>query len=878
MRKILSIITFLLCAAFTLPAQESVKIQAPGLVSVGELFNMTFIFEGESGVSEIEWDPGDGFAVKWGPQKGSSTSVSIINGKRSKSSQTTFTYVVEPKRTGVFQLPAASAKIKNRTVSSGTHTIEVVSGSSSSSSAGSSSGQQQERQDPSSTGTVSSDDIFLRMTLSKSRVVVGEPLTAEIKLFTKVSVAGFEDVRFPSFNGFWSQELKAPQNIEFQREKVGDEIYEAALLRSYTLIPQQSGEISIDPAEMVCQIMVRAPRSSGSIFDSFFQDDYRTIRKRVATPALKVRVSNLPAGAPSSFGGGVGTFRISARLTRDSLKMHDAASLKLTVSGRGNVSMLDAPKVSFPPDFDVYDVKTTENLDKSAGNLSGSKTFEYPFIPRSCGDFTIPPVEYSYYDVSAGRYVTLSTPEMTISVERGSGAVSSSAGAGVPNAGVIQKGVRDLGSDIRFIVSRNPGMKVDRGFFVLSPLFWGLAAALLLVAGLLFLLLRRVAAMKADVAGARGRAATKMARKRLSKAAAYLKENLYSAFYEELHKALIGFASDKFGISFVDMSKDIISERLTGAGVPESMAADFVGLLESCEFARFSSGSGQGSMTADYDKAVEVISGIDSAMKHSNFKKSSAGAAVIALLLAFSPQSFAAPAAAYPDSLWNAGAAAYTAGQWKAAQDNWSDILALGIRTPELYYNLGNACFKSEEYGRAILNYERALKLDPTFQDAKFNLEYAQGFIQDRIEAVPEFFLKTWARSVRHLLSSNAWAVLSLLFLALTLAMVLLYLLSRSTAARKTGFFSAIAAFLLTLVCFLSAVRLRSDASRADRAIVVSAVVSVRSTPGADSSKDLFVLHEGAKVQILDEVGDWKSIEIADGRRGWIRSEAIEII
>ena len=869
-------LTTLLAALLPAAAQNSVRIQAPSLVGEGEQFNVTFVVEGEKAPSEFEWSPGSDFQLVWGPQKGSSTSISIVNGKTTKSSQTTYTYVLMPRKPGSFTLPAATARFKGGEISSGRHSIEVVASGKAPSQGGASS-QERQKTEPGQGGTVSGEDLFLRMSFSKSRVVVGEPVTAVIKLYTRVNLAGYEDVKFPSFNGFWSQEQQAPSNIEFHREKVGDEIYNSALLRSYTLIPQQAGDIPIEPAEMTCQIMVRAPRSSsGSIFDSFFQDDYRTIRKRVATSAYTLKVSPLPAGAPSSFGGGVGDFRMTASLTRDSLRTHDAASLKVTVSGRGNISMLDAPKVSFPPDFEVYDMKTTESVDKASGRLSGSKTFEFPFIPRSHGDFEIPPVEMSYYDVSAGRYVTLRSQPMTVRVARGSEQEAQPSQDGsVP--GVIRKDVRSLGSDIRFIATRTPALKPGRAFFALSPLFWGTAALLALLAALFYILARRAAARRSDLAGSRVRAATKMARKRLSRADAYLKSGLDAAFYEELHRALLGFASDKLNLDVAEMAKENISSRLVESGVSEGLAAEYTALLEACEFARYSSSSDDAGMAENYEKALKVISEIDSSMKHS-VKKNIAGAALSAALLLFCSGVSGAAPANYPDSLWKAGAAAYTEGRWEEALSDWEHISDLGVESAQLFYNIGNAWFKQENYAKAILFYERALKADPSFADARFNLEFADSFTQDRIEVLPEFFLKTWSRKFRQLMRSDSWAALSLVFFAVFLAMLLVFLLGSSSRARRAAFFSGIALLLLSLLCFSSAARLRADALKADRAVVMTAVTPVRSTPGADSTKDLFILHEGTRVRILDEVGEWKNIEISDGRRGWIRSNALEII
>ena len=297
----------MLAGALAASAQSTIKVNVQNLVAVDEQFSVTFIIEGEGKPSSFSWEPGSDFQLVWGPQKGTSSSISIINGKKTQSSQTTYTYVLMPRTTGTFQLPAATATVKGQEISSRSVSVQVV-GNGAQQQGGSQQGQSAP-QDKSGaqTGSIPSEDIFLRMSVSKTKAVVGETLSATLKLYHRVNIGGFEDAKFPTFNGFWSQEVQAPSNIEFHRESVGDRIYDAAVLRSWTLIPQQAGEITIDPAELVCLVNVRTQHSSsGSIFDSFFQDDYRTIRKRVTTPAVKVHVSRIPAGAPASFGGGVG--------------------------------------------------------------------------------------------------------------------------------------------------------------------------------------------------------------------------------------------------------------------------------------------------------------------------------------------------------------------------------------------------------------------------------------------------------------------------------------------------------------------------------------------------------------------------------------------
>lgn len=863
--KRLSIILVSILVAAGLHAQN-IKVEAPNLVGADEQFNVSFSVEGEHAPSEFEWEPGDGFRLVWGPQKGTSTSISIVNGKRSKSVTNSYTYVLMPSRTGTFTLPGATATIQGKKVSSRSFSIEVVAGNASRNSTGAaaSSGNSAARQQQ-ATGNISSDDIYMRLIVNKTRAVVGEGISATLKLYQRVNVQGFEDARFPSFNGFWSQELQAPSSIEFKRENVGGEIFNTAVLRSWNLIPQKAGDVTIEPAELVCLVNVRAATSSsGSIFDSFFQDNYRTVRKRVTTQPVTLHISALPAGAPASFGGGVGKFDMKAELTRDSLKTHDAASLKVTISGTGNLALLTAPKVSFPPDFEVYDMKSTDS--------GRSRVFEYPFIPRSHGEFEIGPVEYSYYDISSGRYVTLTSGPLMLTVARGAELESA-----VPAGGQLvqtRRDVKDLGSDIRFISSKLPSLSSTGRFFVWSPLFWGLAAFLILVAAAVWFIFRRRAALRADVAGSRNRAATKMARKRLAQAGEFLQKNLYTAFYEELHKTLLGFISDKLNMDATDMSKENISARLCSEGVSEGLAADFSALLDACEYARYAPDAGHDAMNSHYESAVSVISAIDSSMKK---KKTSGGAAVLALLLMFVP--FGGHAAdAYLDSLWNAGVAAYTDGRWQDASQAWASIENVGMASPELYCNLGDAYFRQSMLADAILYYSRALKLDPSFADARYNLEFARSLTQDRIDSVPEFFLRTWMRKLCWMLPSDAWAWISLALLAAVLALALLFLLGRGSAARRWGFFGGLAVLVLMVFALIFAGWQKRDYLRADDAVVMRPVVPVKSAPSGADTKDLFILHEGTCVEVLDSVGEWCNVKLSDGREGWLKKDGITII
>ena len=366
-----------------------------------------------------------------------------------------------------------------------------------------------------------------------------------------------------------------------------------------------------------------------------------------------------------------------------------------------------------------------------------------------------------------------------------------------------------------------------------------------------------------------------MAKKRLHKASEYLSQNVYSAFYEELHKALTGYVADKLNMPVADLSKEKIAEALCGRGVPEETASRFVAIVDACEFARYSPDAGNAAMSAHYQDAVDVISSIDSYMK--NRKKTGTAKAVAALLMLSFPLSGYA-ADAYVDSLFNAANAAYSEGRWGDAVTAYTSVENLGLESPALYCNLGSAYYKEGDIAMAMLYYERALKLDPSYSDARYNRTVISDFVQDRIEPVPEFILKTWVRELCYGLDSDTWAVAGLVFLVVTAAALLLLFLSSSLALRRTGFFSAIVFLLLAVMAITFSFWQKADYMRKDGAIIMTPVVSVKSSPSSEASTDLFILHEGTKVLIIDEVGEWRNIELADGRQGWMRSSDMSII
>lgn len=584
-----------LMCAYAAAAQNSFTVDAPAVVSTDEIFRVVFTATYESGkISDFTPPSFEGFEVLAGPVQSTSTNYQNINGQSSTTHTRSYTYTVRVVQEGKVTVPSASIKIGKDTYTTDPKTVEAVK-------------DQVPDGGSSSAGQRAGDDLRLRVSVSKTRVVVGEPVIVTLKLYVQSSaISGFEDVRFPTFDGFWSQEIDAPQNIQFVRENYDGQIYNAALLRRYMLLPQQTGTLTIEPSELVCLLQIQAEQTGPrSIFDDFFSS-YQTIRKRVASEPVTINVSALPAGAPASFTGGVGSFRLSAGFDSDSVAAHEATSLKITISGTGNINLVDAPKVRLPADFESYDVRKTENITTGASGSTGTLTFEYPFIPRAPGTFDLEPVEFTYYDIDAGRYRTLSSGPLSLKVGEGT-----RTDAAVIPSGVSKRSVESLGEDIRFISTTTNLRKAGR-MMVSSPAMIIIPTVILLAAAAVWVLLARSIVRRSDVAGTRNRKAMKVARARLKNASAFLRQGLYGAFYEELHKALHGYISDKLMLPVADLTRERIGEELRARGKDEAVIQELSDILDACEYARYAPASGSEAMEKHYQQAVKVISQIES--------------------------------------------------------------------------------------------------------------------------------------------------------------------------------------------------------------------------------------------------------------------------
>ncbi|MBO7278018.1 MAG: protein BatD [Bacteroidales bacterium] len=605
MKRFMGTTLALFLGAIGLFAQPTFRVEVPSVVAVDETFQV--VFKANERVESFEPPRFEDFDVLTGPVPSQMSSTSIINGKRTQSYEMTYSYVLQAQKEGVFTLPTASVVIDGKTYTSKPVQVKVVQSQRKASAQGGTA-QQAGASAQRSGDSISEDDLFLNISVNRRKVVLGEPVIVTIKLYTRRQISGFEDVRFPTFNGFWSNEFESPSNVSFVREEKDGVIYDAALLRQYMLIPQQTGTLTIDPAELVCLVPVRTQNRRGhSLFDDFFDSGYQNVRKRLSTKLFTLTVEALPAPEPASFGGGVGRFQLEANLSQTTVKAHEAVNLVITVKGAGNINLIDAPEYRLHPDFEVYDVKRSENISVGTAGPAGSRTFEVPFIPRSAGVYELEPVRMSYYDVQRKQYVTLESASLTLTVEAGE-----TQAAVVSGGNGHQQIVKNLGEDIRYIVTRTDALRPARALFCGSLLYWGLPLVMVLLVLLVAWLLDKRIERKKDVVGTRNRQANKVARNRLKLANTFLSQQLYTAFYEELHKALIGYLSDKLTLPMSELNRDRITEVLTRRGADAVLVGRLMAVLDACEFARYAPQTDALQMQQHYAEGVEVLSMIES--------------------------------------------------------------------------------------------------------------------------------------------------------------------------------------------------------------------------------------------------------------------------
>lgn len=589
MKKILSILVFIGIALSVFADEVVFKANAPSQVIAGRPFQLTYTVNQRC--RDLNAPEFTDFDVLAGPYSSTSSSISFVNGRRTSSYEQTYTYTLMAQRTGTFTIGPASIKVDGSNYQSNGVRIQVLpEDQQPQQTASQGRGQGQQSSQGSQGSQVSSENLFVRTITTKTKVHEQEAFMIMYKLyFANVDVAQLtNNTKLPEFTGFLKQELEQGE-IQTELEHYNGRNYQTAVLYRTILYPQHSGDITIDPARFEAVLRVQTRQQVRSIFDDFF-GSYTNVTKMLTAPGVTIHVAALPGGKPAGFSGGVGKFNLTPSISQTELQANDAVTIKLDISGSGNMKLLKTPSIDWPEGFEPYDPKVTNNFKTTSSGVSGTKSIEYLAIPRSAGDYTIPAVHFSYFDIEEKAYKTLSTPEYTIHVKRGAG---SSAGSSSSEEGAVvyhahKEDIKQLGSDIRYIDAKPLQRKAKAQSSLIDYQYLWLWYVLpLVLAGIVLVVLRKQMLENADITRVRYKRANKVAQKRLKAAAAALKANNKDAFYAAIEQAAWTYLSDRLSIPTADLNKENITSILQQKGVSETLIADVKNVLSTAEFARY---------------------------------------------------------------------------------------------------------------------------------------------------------------------------------------------------------------------------------------------------------------------------------------------------
>ena len=596
MKHISAILTTLLLALMA-SAQE-ISVQAPSTVNLGSNFTVRFVVGDQA--RAFNGPSFRGFSLISGPNTSTSSSMSFINGQTTRSVQTSFTYYLVADKEGTVTVDAATCTVGGKKISSKPFTVKVEKMNAQAQQQASQPSNQATRQQP--VTQIDDNTLFARATISNSNPYQGEQVIITYKIYTQVQVSQFAIDKLPRNRGFWAEDLTDDRQVKQYSEAIGDRTYKVAEIRRGALFAQESGRLTIEPLDLNVLAMVQRQRQrTGSICDLFddpFFNPQQAVERQLSTNRISVNVKPLPH-SPEGFGGAVGRFDVSGGLNIDQVKADEAVTYRVTVSGSGNLMLIEAPSPQFPPEFEVYDPQIDDNIRKTDAGVSGSRTFEWVLIPRSQGDFTIPPLKFVYFDPATGQYVSREIPAQHIEVAKGDSRT----------AAVAKDNVRLLAGDINYLhpVGRlrpaGSGERCGWGFW--------LAAAMIVLAGLTaVIVVRHRRETEADIAGTKMKRAVRLAQKRLRKAGALLGTGEAGPFYEEIYKAIWGCLSDKYSIPLSQLNRETVSASLQRRQVSDQQMEAIMHVLQDVDMARFAPGDPSRQMQQTYDEALDMIANL----------------------------------------------------------------------------------------------------------------------------------------------------------------------------------------------------------------------------------------------------------------------------
>lgn len=611
-RLFLTVMLLSLTALRVVAQDVTLTAQAPKAVVAGERFRITYRVNTRD-AKEFRAPDMKNIEILTGPATSTSSSTTIVNGQVSSTTTITYTFTAVATEEGTVELDGATIKANGKQITSNKLTINVLPPDQAAQQQGQGSSQAARQQTSGqSSQPVSADELFMLATVDKTTVYEQEALLLTFKIYKLPSV-DLQSLsnKMPDLKNFHVQEVELPQQKEFNLEHYNGRNYQTMVWSQYVLFPQHSGELEIPSTVYEGVIAQRVENNSGDIFDMFFNSSrYVEVKKDLPTRSIKVNVKPLPQGKSSSFYGGVGDFSISSTISATDVTANDAVTVRVILSGTGNLKLVKTPEIKFPQDFDIYDPKVENKYTIKGGRQTGNKVYEYLIIPRHAGQYTIPALEFQFFDPKSGSYKTVKTDEYTLNVARGQGGGESQTSVSYVN----KEDLKFVGQDVRFHATPLK-LKSDNTQFYGSYLFWVCLALPLIILLVVVAISRKRIADNANIAKVRVKKASSVATKRLKVARKLMKENHKNEFYDEMMRALLGYFGDKLSIPVAELSKENIESELKRRSVPEDPVKQVISLLDDCEFARYAPGDDSGRMDRLYEQAAGVIGQIENSIK-----------------------------------------------------------------------------------------------------------------------------------------------------------------------------------------------------------------------------------------------------------------------
>lgn len=837
---------------------QRITVTAPARVAAGENFRIAYTVDTKDVEDFRVGSIPSALEVIAGPYTSSQSSFQMVNGHTSSSSSVTFTYTLYAGKHGTFTIPPAHALVGGKKLSSKSIQI-IVSGSARNN--GNAPQMHDDYDDEpqmrAAGSKISGNDLFIKVSANKRRVHEQEPILLTYKVYTTVDLTQLEE-KMPDLPGFHTQKIPLPQQKSFKLEKVNGKMYRSVTWSQYVMYPQMTGNLKI-PSITFKGVVVQQNRTIDP-FEAFFNggSGYIEVKRNIVAPSLNIQVDALP-NRPAGFSGGVGRFNISAQINKTAVKAGEPITLRVVVGGIGNLKLIKQPIVNFPKDFDKYDPKVTDKTRLTVNGVEGNMVYDYLAVPRNQGKYSIPAIEFIYYDTGSNAYKTIKTQPFDIQVAKGDGSSQSLAD---------YSDTKD--QDIHGLKTGETERYQVRDIFYGSTAYWVWLLIPLLAFVALLVIFRKRALDHADIVKMRGKKANRIATKRLKYASQLMLQGKSGEFYDEVLRALWGYVGDKLDMSVEKLSRENISENLLQHHVDGATIEKFVNALDECEFERYAPGDLSGNMNRTFESAMTAIMQIENFMNNKQRRHRPSAHLLLLIILMLLPASSFAVTKENADR-------EYQKGNYQQAIKDYQELLKSGV-SAALYYNLGNAYYRTDNITQAVLAYERAAMLSPGDPDINFNLQFARSKTIDKITPNSEMFFVTWYHSLVNLTSVDRWASIGIVAIILSLMLVLMYLFGKSERSRKIGFFGASALLILFLLSNVFAYQQKQALLNRRGAIVIATSVKVKKSP-TQNGDDSFVIHEGTKVEITDRsMKDWRGIQLTDGREGWLLASQIEEI